>query len=77
MPRPQLASKLRDEIAEMENSIQNFAYARERMLKTRERAAALECERLDRALGLNGQSLEGLYRDLTSAKEMLARTTGR
>jgi hypothetical protein len=77
MPRPQLAAKLRDEIAEIENSIQNFEYARQRMLKRKEDAVASEPVQLDRALELNQQSLDALYRQLNSARDMLARTPGR
>ena len=77
MPRPQLAAKLRDEIAEIENSIQNFEFARERMLKRKEDAVPSNGTQLDRALELNQQSLDGLNRQLHSAKDMLSRTPGR
>jgi hypothetical protein len=77
MPRPQLSSKLRDKIAEVENSIRNFEYARERMLTRREAAEPSERNPLDRALALNAQSLDGLNRELTAVKDMLGRTLER
>ena len=75
--RPRLAAKLRGKIAEHEQRIRNFEFARQRMLATREAAnGSAEADRLDRALALNQQSLDSLYRELTAAQEKLTSYNG-
>jgi hypothetical protein len=68
-----LAAKLRVKIAEHEQRIRNFEFARQRMSATRQAANGnTEVDRLDRALALNQQSLDSLYRELAAAQEKLA-----